>query len=547
MVEFEGGDGTRDESLDKLVQSPELAWMQQLRDDPDLEVQWQEVEAAFKEWDYESQGLTATGAALVSLIVGVATGGAVSGAVEGIMGALNITSTAVQSAIHAGLSSLVNQAAVTLVNNQGDLAATLQQLASLETLTSLAGTMLTAGLTTGLTEAAGLGTELLNTAPLADRVAQDIAQGVIAVGVDTAVSTVVEGQDLGDALLGSLRSEAAAILGENVAQEIGAAVANGDLDTAGQLIAHAALGCVTGLIGSDDCASGAGGAVIGEAAALIYKEHLKDWYVDRVADIQDGTFDPQQLLQDLKQLQADGVDIARLVSGLSAGLAGLDVNVASQAGANSAANNVLDTPWDVISLTLAADELNLALQERDTLLIILAGAALGVDALLTALPGIPGGAGMLMKLARHGGADYVNKMMKSVRVGGVLSDAPVPGRSLVEEFALQGTHNADSGTVVLGKTFEAGKGYMYCVATEHQATHFYLEDWDDIAMWWNRDEMWGINRAFLEQQLQQGKKFILSHDPNTATGAFQREVYFLRKNGYEFVEKGQVWEAVKIE
>ena len=118
VVEFEGGDGTRDESLAELAQSPELAWMQQLRDDPELEVQWTEVEAAFKEWDYESQGLTATGAALVSLIVGVATGGAVSGAVEGIMGALNITSTAVQSAIHAGLSSLVNQAAVTLVTTR---------------------------------------------------------------------------------------------------------------------------------------------------------------------------------------------------------------------------------------------------------------------------------------------------------------------------------------------------------------------------------------------------------------------------------------------
>ena len=357
VVDFEG-DGSEDESLDKLVQSPELAWMQQLRDDPDLEVQWQEVEAAFKEWDYESQGLTATGAALVSLIVGVATGGAVSGAVEGIMGALNITSTAVQSAIHAGLSSLVNQAAVTLVNNQGDLAATLQQLASLETLTSLAGTMLTAGLTTGLTEAAGLGTELLNTAPLADRVSQDIAQGVIAVGVDTAVSTVVEGQDLGDALLGSLRSEAAAILGENVAQEIGAAVENGDMDTAGQLIAHAALGCVTGLIGSDDCASGAGGAVIGEAAALIYEQQIDGW----LADAQDGTLSIDEITDQLDAMKDAGVDIARLASGFSVGMAGGNVDVASGAGANAAENNVF---WLIPVLIFTLEAVDKALLAHD--------------------------------------------------------------------------------------------------------------------------------------------------------------------------------------
>ena len=543
VVDYEGG-GPLDESLEELTRSPELAWMQQLRDDPELEVKWQEVEAAFEEWDFESQGLTPTGAALVSLIVGVATGGAVSGAVEGIMGALNITSAAVQSAIQAGLSSLINQAAVTLVNNQGDLGATLQQLASLETLTSLAGTMLTAGLTTHLTEAAGLADELLNTAPLADRVAQDVGQGLTAAGVDTAVSTVIEGQDFGDALLGSLRSEAAGILGENVAQEIGAAVANGDLDTAGQLIAHTALGCATGLIGSGDCASGAGGAFMGEAAGLIYKEYLKDWYVDRVGDIEDGTLDPQQLLRDLQQMKADGVDIARLVSGLGAGLAGLDVNVASRAGGNAAANNALETPWDVISLSLAADELNLALAERDTLLIILAGAALGVDALMTALPGIPGGAGMLMKLARHGGADFVTKAMKSLRVGGHATDAPTARLDFIEDLALHATRNADSGTVVLGKTLEDGKAYTK-VAAHYEATYFKLDDWRNLTQELSRDEIWEINKAFLDLQIRQGKRFVLSHSPDTATGAFLDEVRYLKDHGYRFERNGWVWEAVR--
>ena len=155
------------------------------------------------------------------------------------------------------------------------------------------------------------------------------------------VSTVVEGEELGEALLASLRSEAAGVLGENVAQEIGAAVANGDLDTAAQLIAHAALGCATGLIGSGDCVSGASGAVIGEATALLYKEHITGWFADRMTDVQAGTLDAEQLIQDLEQMRKDGVDIARLFSGLTVGLAGGDVNVAAEAGANAAEHNGL--------------------------------------------------------------------------------------------------------------------------------------------------------------------------------------------------------------
>ena len=291
VVEFQG-DGSLEESLDELAKSPELAWMRQLRDDPSLEVQWEEVEAAFEEWDYESQGLTPTGAALVSLIVGVATGGALSTAASNITSALSLGSTAlqagVQAAIQAGLSSLVNQAAVLLINNQGDIGATLQQLASLETLTSLGTAMLTAGLTAGLTEAAGLSVELQPSAPLADRLAQDLQQGLIGVGVDTAVSTVIEGEDLGAALLGSLRSEAA-----------------------GQLIAHAALGCATGLLGSDDCASGATGAVIGEATALIYQQQIDGWL-----EAETGTLSIDEITDQLEEMKASGVDLARLASAL---------------------------------------------------------------------------------------------------------------------------------------------------------------------------------------------------------------------------------------
>ncbi len=338
VVEYERV-GSQQESLDQLVQTPELAWMQQLRDDPNVD--WNGLDAAFEEWDYQTQGLTPTGAALVSLIVGVATGGTLSGAAASITNALSLGANValqagVQSAIQAGLTSLVNRAAVLLVNNLGDIGATLQQLASLETLTTLGTAMLTAGLTTGLTEAAGLGGELVSTAPLADRVAEDLQQGLIGTAVDTGVSTLIEGEELGDALLSSLRAEAAGVLGENLAQEIGAAVDNGDLDTAGQLIAHAALGCATGLLAADDCPSAAAGAVIGEATALLYEQQIDGW----LDDGQTGTLSIDEITDQLADMRDAGVDLARLASGFAVGLAGGDAEVAAQAGANAAENNV---------------------------------------------------------------------------------------------------------------------------------------------------------------------------------------------------------------
>ena len=223
-----------------------------------------------------------------------------------------------------------------LVNNLGDIGATLQQLAALETLTTLGTAMLTAGLTTGLTAAAGLGGELVSTAPLAERVAEDLQQSLISTAVDTGVSTLIEGEALVDALLSSLRAEAAGVLGENLAQEIGAAVDNGDLDTAGQLIAHAALGCATGLLAADDCPSAAAGAVIGEATALLYRQRIIKW----IEDAEAGTLSFGELFQQLDAMKAAGVDLARLASGLVVGVAGGQAELAAQAGAAAAENNV---------------------------------------------------------------------------------------------------------------------------------------------------------------------------------------------------------------
>ncbi|WP_375651402.1 filamentous hemagglutinin N-terminal domain-containing protein, partial [Bartonella sp. AA78NXGY] len=65
VVEYQAT-GDLDKSLEQLSRSPGMAWIKQLRDDPELskQVDWQAVKAEFKDWDYKAQGLTEAGAAL---------------------------------------------------------------------------------------------------------------------------------------------------------------------------------------------------------------------------------------------------------------------------------------------------------------------------------------------------------------------------------------------------------------------------------------------------------------------------------------------------
>ena len=329
-----------DASLEQLSQSPGLSWIDELRSDPDVD--WVSVDAAFNKWDYKEQGLSQAGAALLSLAVGAMTSGMISGYAGNLAQRLGfVQGGAMQTAIQSGLNMLTQQAAVALVNNQGDIGAALKELGSSAFLKSLATSMISAGLTTQLTKAAGIGEDLAKTAPLSDRVAQDLRRGLIRASVRAGVSTAIQGGEFGASFVAALRMEASDVLGENLAQEIGTAVEIGDLDTAGQLIAHAALGCAVGYIGSGECASGAAGGVIGETVGLITQSRIEAWVNERALDVLTEKISLDQLLEELNEMQSKGVDIAKLVSGLTVAVAGGDVDVAAQTGANAAENNAL--------------------------------------------------------------------------------------------------------------------------------------------------------------------------------------------------------------
>ncbi|NVJ91090.1 MAG: DUF637 domain-containing protein, partial [Methylocystaceae bacterium] len=132
----------------------------------------------------------------------------------------------------------------------------------------------------------------------------------------------------------------------------------------------------------------------------------------------------------------------------------------------------------------------------------------------------------------------------------VLKDYPANANWYTNWFkdtAQKGTKNPDSDTILLGRYSEDGISYNK-VAQENNATYFELDNWDDVTKGLEEDQVWKINRTFLEEQVSQGKKVIFSHDPNSPSPGtfFEREVEFLTEKEFKFKKRDDgLWEAFK--
>jgi filamentous hemagglutinin len=431
--------GNLEASLDQLAQSPGLAWVGEIRNDPTVagQVDWKAVDAQFQQWDYKSQGLTEAGAALVTLVTAALTGpmtGFTASLTSSVAGSLGLAGNAVaEAAIQAGLQSLINKSAVALVNNQGDIGAALKELGSSANIRSLLTSMVAAGLTVQLADVAGVGYELPANAPLADRIVQDIQQGLIRATVKAGVSTVIEGGKLDDNLLGALRLEAAAVLSENVAQEIGKAYHTGGIDKVSQMIAHAALGCAAGAIAAGDCKSGAIGGVVGEVTAELIEKSIHD-------TLTEGNLTRDEAIVLVNNWRASGVDVARVAAGLAAALAGGDVDTGADAGGNAAENNAFWIPViivigvileatdkvllasDAVDITVATYECNAGSQSSCDQAVAMAQQAAtdaGIELTIgSVIPGSKAGADLLRWVRKNADADTVQAMEKAVSAGG---------------------------------------------------------------------------------------------------------------------------------
>lgn len=102
--------------------------------------------------------------------------------------------------------------------------------------------------------------------------------------------------------------------------------------------------------------------------------------------------------------------------------------------------------------------------------------------------------------------------------------------------------------MVLGKYLAGSVDSCEAVAQARGATYFSMFDWHVVQSQLGGDQMWNINKAFLDQQVAAGKTFTFTSDPllEAATSYTRQEYNYLQSLGYEIEPgKGGYFNAVK--
>uniref|UniRef100_UPI0035D05EE5 DUF637 domain-containing protein n=2 Tax=Bartonella TaxID=773 RepID=UPI0035D05EE5 len=254
-------------------------------------------------------------------------------------------------AIQAGVQALINKSAVALVNNRGNIAGALHELGSSKNVLSIVSSMLTAGLTSQLTEMAGVGQSLPKTAPLVDRITREAEKNLIKAAIGTGVQTALEGGSLDKNFFNNLRIALSDTVGKSLAEEIGTAKAEGKIDTVTQIVAHAGLGCLKGAVASGACTAGAVGGAVGEATAMLqFQLWVQGIVKEEMGDLNGRTPTPEEEARINAKIDAQfadfrdhTIDVARAAGGVAAALAGGNVDAGADAAGNAAANNYLSS------------------------------------------------------------------------------------------------------------------------------------------------------------------------------------------------------------
>jgi filamentous hemagglutinin len=318
-----------------------------------LNLQWL---AATGAWTERNSNYTSVAAA--SLVAG-ATGTAV---------AAGTAAAAASAALAAGMTTLATQAAVSLINNQGNLSATLQDLGSKENVKGLLTSMVTAGVVSGLGSAITIPNGAGGSIPLSSINAtssfgQQLTANIINNTAGAVVNSAINGTDLRTSLQNGLISALITTGAAQGANAIGDA-ATGRIDPAtglnippaidrfAQFTAHAIVGCMAGAAtnastggaqGSNASACGAGalGGIIGEATAMMTGGNT-------------AGLSPSELAT----ANARTVALSSLMGGVAVAVTGgnaAQINQAAASGANAAANNYLNhEQWKQLSAALKA-------------------------------------------------------------------------------------------------------------------------------------------------------------------------------------------------
>nr|WP_101497268.1 DUF637 domain-containing protein [Thiopseudomonas denitrificans] len=160
------------QTIDAMVQAdPQLAWLKDMQQRGDVD--WRQVKELHDSFSYSSSGLSGPAAMVIAIVVAYFTAGAASGAIGAAAGAgagsggamaaagtsaMVSAGTAVGTAgagwanvaLTAAAASAASNAAISTINNKGDLGAGLKDATTSDALKGYAVSGITAGLTAGL-------------------------------------------------------------------------------------------------------------------------------------------------------------------------------------------------------------------------------------------------------------------------------------------------------------------------------------------------------------------------------------------------------------
>ncbi|TYG05546.1 DUF637 domain-containing protein [Klebsiella grimontii] len=252
---------------------PGTEWLKGLNTRSD--VQWNTVKDAYDSWNYKSQSLNSAVAAVIAIAAAAATAGSslaatVASSVTSTVGGGAVTT----GAVTAGMSSLAAQAAVALVENQGNLSKTLSALGSSSSVKSLATSMVIGGALAGFDKVMNIDVPpdkaqlpaLVKNEGWGKIVQRVAGQSVISSSLNTAINGGSFKDNLTNALLANIgnqiNAEGAGLIGDN--GEV--------LGIPGKSLSHAVVAGISAEIGRGDGKGAAAGALAAELAAITLGE-----------------------------------------------------------------------------------------------------------------------------------------------------------------------------------------------------------------------------------------------------------------------------------
>ncbi|WP_375055087.1 DUF637 domain-containing protein [Zobellella sp. DQSA1] len=302
-AQLPAGDFRRE--VQKLAGQPGMAYLGALTRRKDVD--WRSVKLAHDQWQYQQQGLTPAGAALVAVAVAWAAGPG--------LGLLGTSTTPAGLMLDAALGSLATQASITLINNRGNLGNTLKELGS----SRVARATITAALTAGVLEHIGALNsikELANSTAWQDQLTVNLVNA----SGQSLTNAAINGGKLSDALREALRT--------GLVNQVHGMAASHIKELEKYYVAHKqahAHGGAGAAVGGR-CADGAIGAAVGEM----------------VAELQDkpGATAGEQEWQ---AYRANTLALSKITAGAITAYAGGNAQTAINSADTAVRNNVLST------------------------------------------------------------------------------------------------------------------------------------------------------------------------------------------------------------